>query len=65
MTVVHTYFYIVFDTQRGCHTLKLANEYGQNNVNEIEHVQFDITLTKNIQQSTREGETLRGNCQKL
>jgi len=22
MTVVHTYFYIVVDTQRGCHTLK-------------------------------------------
>jgi len=24
MTVVHTYFYIVVDTQRGCHTLKLV-----------------------------------------
>ena len=23
MTVVHTYFYIVVDTQRGCHTLEL------------------------------------------
>jgi len=23
MTVVHTYFYIVVDTQRGCRTLKL------------------------------------------
>ena len=23
MTVVHTHFYIVVDTQRGCHTLKL------------------------------------------
>jgi hypothetical protein len=22
MTVVHTYFYTVVDTQRGCHTLK-------------------------------------------
>ena len=22
MTVVHTYFYIVIDTQRGCHNLK-------------------------------------------
>jgi len=22
MTVLHTYFYIVVDTQRGCHTLK-------------------------------------------
>jgi len=22
LTVVHTYFYIVVDTQRGCHTLK-------------------------------------------
>ena len=22
MTVVHTYFYIVVDTQRGCHTFK-------------------------------------------
>ena len=22
MTVVHTYFYIAVDTQRGCHTLK-------------------------------------------
>ena len=26
MTVVHTYFYIVVDTQRGCHTLKLKIE---------------------------------------
>jgi hypothetical protein len=25
MTVVHTYFYIVVYTQRGCHTLKLNN----------------------------------------
>ena len=25
MTVVHTYFYIVVDTQRGCHTLKFFN----------------------------------------
>ena len=24
MAVVHTYFYIVVDTQRGCHTLKLT-----------------------------------------
>jgi len=24
MTTVHTYFYIVVDTQRGCHTLKLS-----------------------------------------
>jgi len=39
----------------------LANEYRQNNVNEVEHAQFDITLTKNKQLSTREGETLRGN----
>ena len=23
VTVVHTYFYIVVDTQRGCHNLKL------------------------------------------
>jgi len=23
VTVVHTYFYIVVNTQRGCHTLKL------------------------------------------
>jgi len=22
MTILHTYFYIVVDTQRGCHTLK-------------------------------------------
>jgi len=27
MTVVHTYFYIVVDTQRGCHTLKLNYIY--------------------------------------
>jgi len=26
MTVVHTYFYIAGDTQRGCHTLKLKSE---------------------------------------
>jgi len=26
MTVVHTYFYIVVDTQRGCHTLKKIRE---------------------------------------
>jgi len=25
MTVVHTYFYIVVDTQRGCHTLKIIS----------------------------------------
>jgi len=25
MTVVHTYFYIVVDTQRGCRTLKKDN----------------------------------------
>jgi len=25
MTVVHTYFYIVVDTQRGCHTLKFES----------------------------------------
>jgi len=24
MTVVHTYFYIVVDTQRGCHTLNFS-----------------------------------------
>jgi hypothetical protein len=36
----------------------VANEYRQNNVNEVEHVQFDIPLTKNKQKSTREGETL-------
>jgi len=28
MTVLHTYFYIVVDTQRGCHTLKFTlNEF--------------------------------------
>ena len=27
MTVVHTYFYIVVDKQRGCHTLKKTIEY--------------------------------------
>ena len=37
----------------------LAHEYRQNNVNEVEHVQSDITLTK--KQSTTEGETVRGN----
>jgi len=26
MTVVHTYFYIVVDTQRGCHNLKKFHE---------------------------------------
>jgi hypothetical protein len=26
MTVVHTYFYIVVDTQGGCHTLKLRKQ---------------------------------------
>jgi hypothetical protein len=41
------------------------SEYRRNNVNEVKHVQFDITLTKNKQQSTRQGETLRGNWQKL
>jgi hypothetical protein len=33
----------------------LANEYRQNNVNEVEHFQFDITLAK--KQSTTEDET--------
>ena len=28
MTVVHTYFYIVVDTQRGCHTLKVSYRSG-------------------------------------
>jgi len=27
MTVVHTYFYIVVDTQRGCRTLKITNPW--------------------------------------
>ena len=26
MTVLHTHFYIVVDTQRGCHTLKIEKE---------------------------------------
>ena len=26
MAVVHTYFYIVVDTQRGCHTLKFFHD---------------------------------------
>ena len=31
MTVVHTYFYIVVDTQRGCHNLKLVLDVGTPN----------------------------------
>jgi len=27
MTVVHTYFYIVINTQRGCHSLKINKSY--------------------------------------
>ena len=27
MTVVHTYFYIVVDTQRGCRTLKVKTSF--------------------------------------
>ena len=27
MTVVHTYFYIVVDKQRGCHTLKFVEKF--------------------------------------
>ena len=29
MTVGHTYFYILVDTQRGCRTLKFTPHYGQ------------------------------------
>jgi hypothetical protein len=42
-----------------CEIPNLAHEYRQNNVNEVANVQFHITLTK--EQSTTEGETVRGN----
>ena len=32
MTVVHTHFYIVVDTQRGCHTLKLDSTVGDSDL---------------------------------
>ena len=30
MTVVHTHFYIVVDTQRGCHTLQKSHNLSPN-----------------------------------
>jgi len=46
MTVVHTYFYIVVDTQRGCHTLKkiTINKFSQ-------HLLVQIPTYNEIQQA--------------
>jgi hypothetical protein len=40
MTVVHTYIYIVVDTQRGCHTLKKGQSFFKLN----HYIKFPLTL---------------------
>jgi hypothetical protein len=38
MTIVHTYFYIVVNTQRGCHTLKLPTVVLRQDVDPLLHI---------------------------